>query len=134
MLLLSIQHPWLVRDLLAGQTISTVAQLLGGGKCSPVTLGVGVIGTYSWDRLNHFHPYCSPNCSLGFQVFQQLLRTQFGFLSIVSLGSPALRKILSHLSSSNPNRCLSLFYLLLISSETARLSPSQLSLPAGLSC
>lgn len=41
MLLLSIQHPWLVRDLLAGQTISTLVQPLGGGKCSPVTLGVG---------------------------------------------------------------------------------------------
>lgn len=60
MLLLPIQHPWLVGELLAGQTISILAQPLGGGKCSPTTLGDGgVICTYYWNRLNHFHPYCS---------------------------------------------------------------------------
>lgn len=39
MLLVSIYHPWLEGEFLAGQTISTLAQPLGGGKCSLLTLG-----------------------------------------------------------------------------------------------
>lgn len=100
--------------------------------------GWGVICTYYWDRLNHFHPYCSiigdfSELFLGLSSLPTTLKNTI-CLSINSfLRKSSSTKILSHLSSSNPDRCLSLIYLLLISSKIACLSPSQLFLHVGLS-